>query len=89
MQIKADILGVPYVRPMITECGTLGAAILAGTATGEYGSLEEGIASCVREERIFEPDAQRHRIYKERLEQFNTLIPLLRQPLQSLDRMQP
>jgi glycerol kinase len=34
MQIQADLLGVPVVRPRITETTALGAAYLAGLATG-------------------------------------------------------
>jgi len=34
MQFQADILGVPVVRPLVTETTALGAAYLAGLATG-------------------------------------------------------
>ncbi|OZB58343.1 MAG: glycerol kinase [Lysobacterales bacterium 14-68-21] len=38
---QADILGVPLVRPEITETTALGAAYLAGLATGFWSSREE------------------------------------------------
>ncbi len=38
MQFQADILGVPVVRPQVTETTALGAAYLAGLATGFWGS---------------------------------------------------
>ena len=38
MQFQADILGVPVVRPKITETTALGAAYLAGLATGYWKS---------------------------------------------------
>lgn len=44
MQFQADILGVPLVRPKITETTALGAAYLAGLATGfwkDTGELEK------------------------------------------------
>ena len=41
MQFQADILGVNVVRPRVMETTALGAALLAGLATGVYGSLEE------------------------------------------------
>ena len=41
MQIQADLLGVPVVRPAITETTALGAAYLAGLAVGYWGSAEE------------------------------------------------
>jgi glycerol kinase len=38
MQFQADILGVPVVRPRVTETTALGAAYLAGLATGVWAS---------------------------------------------------
>ncbi len=41
MQLQADILGVPVVRPRVTETTALGAAYAAGLAVGFWQSLEE------------------------------------------------
>lgn len=41
MQFQADLLGVPVVRPRVTETTALGAAYLAGLATGFCGGTEE------------------------------------------------
>ena len=41
MQFQADLLGVPVVRPAVTETTALGAAYLAGLATGLYQSTDE------------------------------------------------
>jgi len=41
MQFQADILGVPVVRPQVTETTALGAAYLAGLATGFWASPDE------------------------------------------------
>ena len=41
MQFQADILGVPLVRPRVTETTALGAVYLAGLAVGFWGGLEE------------------------------------------------
>jgi glycerol kinase len=54
MQFQADILGVPVVRPAMTETTALGAAFLAGLATGFWKAVQE-IAEWPREERRFEP----------------------------------
>jgi len=83
LQIKADIFGVPFVRPAITECGTLGAAILAGMATGKLAGAEDGISRFVRRQRIFEPDARRHAIYRERFHTYQQLYPALKNVLRS------
>jgi glycerol kinase len=54
MQIQADVLGIPVVRPTVTETTALGAAYLAGLAVGYWASTEE-IARQWQAERRFEP----------------------------------
>ena len=54
MQFQADILGVPVVRPAVTETTALGAAYLAGLATGYWAGTSE-TAGQWRVERRFEP----------------------------------
>ncbi|HEY2469290.1 MAG TPA: glycerol kinase GlpK [Terracidiphilus sp.] len=41
MQFQADVLGVPVIRPQVTETTALGAAYLAGLATGFWASPDE------------------------------------------------
>jgi glycerol kinase len=41
LQLQADILGVPVVRPVITETTALGAAYAAGLAAGVWKDLPE------------------------------------------------
>jgi glycerol kinase len=41
MQFQADVLGVPVVRPRVTETTALGAAYLAGLATGFWAGPDE------------------------------------------------
>jgi glycerol kinase len=54
MQFQADILGVPVVRPSITESTALGAAYLAGLATGVWKDVQE-ISDLPGEQQRFEP----------------------------------
>jgi glycerol kinase len=54
MQIQADLLGVPVVRPAVTETTALGAAYLAGLGAGFWASPEE-ITDQWRVDRRFEP----------------------------------
>jgi glycerol kinase len=58
MQFQADLLGVPVVRPVVTETTALGAAYLAGLAVGFWKSPAE-IAGQWRVERRFEPSMRR------------------------------
>ena len=54
MQVQADLLGVPVVRPSITETTALGAAYLAGLASGFWRDEAE-IAALWKRDRVFEP----------------------------------
>jgi glycerol kinase len=54
MQFLADQLGIAVERPTVTETTALGAAYLAGLATGVFKSTDD-IARRWRCERRFEP----------------------------------
>ena len=54
MQFQADLLGIPVVRPAVTETTALGAAWLAGLASGVYRNTEE-LSGLWRPERRFLP----------------------------------
>jgi len=91
LQIKADIFGVPFVRPRITEGSPLGAAMLAGLATGVFKSAAEAVSVFVRRDRRFEPDAARHAFYREKFALYQRLFPAthgLLSGLQNLPRSQ-
>ena len=61
MQFQADLLGVPVVRPRITETTALGAAYLAGLAVGYWKDAEE-IGAQWQAERCFEPNMSRDQV---------------------------
>ena len=54
MQFQADLLGIPVVRPAVTETTALGAAYLAGLSSGVYASTDE-LSQLWRAERRFLP----------------------------------
>jgi glycerol kinase len=58
LQFQADLLGVPVVRPQVTETTALGAAYLAGLGVGFWSSPAE-VAANWRAERRFEPRMSR------------------------------
>ncbi len=58
MQFQADLLGVPVVRPAVTETTALGAAYLAGLAVGYWKSTDE-VSGQWRVDRKFEPQMPR------------------------------
>jgi glycerol kinase len=58
MQFQADLLGVPVVRPAVTETTALGAAYLAGLAVGYWPSVD-AITGQWRVDRRFAPTMPR------------------------------
>ncbi len=53
MQFQADVLGAPVIVPEISETTALGAAYLAGIATGVW--TPEGVREMWRERAVYEP----------------------------------
>ena len=54
MQFQADLLGIPVIRPSVTETTALGAAYLAGLSSGVYRNTDE-LANLWQAERTFVP----------------------------------
>ena len=72
MQFQADLLGIPVVRPAVTETTALGAAYLAGLATGVYKSTDE-LSDLWRSERRFIPTLSTQRA-KELMEKWEHAV---------------
>lgn len=60
MQFQADLLGIPVLRPKVVETTALGAAYLAGLASGLWSDQAE-LAAQWQLERTFEPTMPRER----------------------------
>ena len=60
MQIQADLLGIPVVRPKVIETTALGAAYLAGLSCGVYSNLDE-LSAQWQVDRTFRPTMSRAR----------------------------
>lgn len=58
MQFQADLLGVPVIRPAVTETTALGAAYLAGIAAGFWVN-ENAVTERWQIDRVFEPSMTR------------------------------
>lgn len=57
-QLQADVLGIPVLRPVISEATVFGAMLMAGLATGIYSGLDE-VAGKWQLDRRFEPSMSR------------------------------
>jgi len=72
MQFQADLLGIPVVRPRVTETTALGAAYLAGLSAGVYQSVDE-LGQQWRAERVFHPTLSREHA-QERMAQWERAV---------------
>jgi glycerol kinase len=61
MQIQADVIQKDVVRPAVTETTALGAAYLAGLATGFWSGIDE-IRGQWKEDRTFHPVKDREQM---------------------------
>ena len=77
LQIRADVTGRRITTLDLAEAGTIGAAVLAGTATGIFSSVNEGYGRLVRPGRTYEPDLRRQAIYDRKYERYRRLYDLL------------
>ena len=84
VQTCADIFGQPFTRPVITEAGALGAAIIAGVGSGVFKNHAEGVAAMVKLERTFEPFPAKHARYQVRYQYYQRLGPMMTDYLRKL-----
>lgn len=79
LQIKADIMGRKVTALEVEEAGALGAAMLAGTATGLYPSLEKAAETLVRIKKEFHPDPANHSFYRENYRRYRKMYAAVRE----------
>lgn len=77
LQIRADVFGMPVYAQESAESGTLGCMLMAATAVGAYASVEEGIARAVKVRKVFRPDEEMHRYYKEKFKRYKALYEVM------------
>ncbi len=78
MQIQADLLGIPVVRPKVIETTALGAAYLAGLSCGVYQNLDE-LAAQWQVDRTFRPTLPRAQA-QERMAQWEHAVRMATAP---------
>lgn len=79
LQLKASMMGKKVTILHVSEAGTLGVAILAGTASGVYRNLDDAIAQLVRRKKVFYPDARLHEQYLDQFETYKRIYPAVKQ----------
>ena len=78
MQMKADVLNLPITALETVDAGTVGSAMLTGTALGLFGSLTEAAARMIRETQTFRPREEMHRKYSRIYERYRAVYGAVR-----------
>jgi len=86
-QIKADVLGLPYLRLSREECATLGSAIVAGYAVGVFDDLRETASRFVQPVGRVEPRPEMHDFYQPFVELYASLFETLGETYRDLGRL--
>jgi xylulokinase len=82
-QMQADIFGVPVAAMASAPSPAVGAALLAGVATGVFADVEAASATVARLEGVLEPDPERVARYDQLYRTFIALESAIRQPSSS------
>jgi xylulokinase len=83
-QIKADVLGVPYVTLNREEFAVLGSAILAGYAVGLFDDLAKTAQKFIKTSDRIKPDRKAHELYRPLVEEYITLLKVTKPVFDSL-----
>ena len=79
-QMQADIFALPVAAMASTPSPAVGAALLAGVATGVFPDVATASATVARLDHVLEPDPERSAHYEQLYRTFSALDPAIRQP---------
>jgi xylulokinase len=80
-QIQADIFALPVAVMASPPSPAVGAALLAGVATGVFSDVPAASATVARLDHVIEPDPERAARYEQLYRTFSALDPAIRQPV--------
>ncbi len=86
-QIKADVLGIPYVRVVQPEPAILGSALIAGAAVGLFSDLAQTAQRFVAIREKIEPRPANQALYREYAEAYIRLLSDLASTYRTLGRL--
>lgn len=78
MQMKADVLNVPFVSLETLDAGTVGSAMMTGVAVGVFETLEQAAETMVHRLETYEPRADQHERYMELYERYAKVYDAVR-----------
>ena len=78
MQIKADVLALPFDTLETEDAGTVGCAMMAGVAAGAFADLRAAAKVMVKRTGTFEPNAEMHAMYSAVYKRYKKLYTAVR-----------
>lgn len=78
MQMKADMLNVPFVSLKTLDAGTVGSAMMTGVAVGLFNDLRTAADVMVRRLDVYEPNAELHERYMALYKKYEKLYEAIR-----------
>ena len=78
MQMKADILNVPITALDTVDAGTVGSAMLTGTAVGCFADLTDAAAHMVKTKEVYFPREEMHEKYESVYQKYRKLYDAVR-----------
>jgi xylulokinase len=79
LQLKADVTGIPVAAPEVTEAAGMGAAILAGVASGVFSDAASAIDSHLKIKKVYSPNLGIKVLYDEHYEIYKKLYPAVKE----------
>ena len=70
LQMIADILDIPILKTSVNECGTLGAAIIAGSGHGVFKDFDNAVAQMINPAIKLDPVVESKIIYADQYEKY-------------------
>lgn len=87
LKIKASAYGIPILVPAEPECGVVGCAALAATATGRFSAIDQAAGAFVRYAEEVPPDPRWREIYGRMQKLFDRLYHHSQALYDDLDRL--
>ena len=78
-KIMADVLNIDVDVPANDQGPSMGGAILAAVAAGEYATVEEAAGKIVKMEGTIHPDPEIAKRYEEKYQRYRKLYPILKE----------
>ena len=79
LQMKADILNIPFYQLDNSDAGTVGSGIIVGTGLKIFSSIEEGMKQMIKIKKVFYPRSEYHLKHMENYKKYCRLYSAMKE----------